>query len=232
MSEELETLTPAPLPDLVRPQRGGALSGAHITLPRLYKGEKSSDAFGEGLVPLGSIYVGQGADDPDPEVITEEAATKETPSSTVRAHVLAVKLGLSLKEGNNLRTWAYFDKSAPADARETFDYTVLLPEVDPDIPVKVLISSTSTQTAKRMNFVLLGLEDETRWPEVAFDISVKYRERTEGGSKQTWYVWQARQVQDEDVNPEHVKLAKAAAQRFDAIGDVTPPAVVDTRPEI
>lgn len=219
--------TEGAVPDLVRPVRGGGLDSRHVTLPRLYKGETQSNAFKAGLIQAGCIYIGQGADDPDPVVVATKPFTDESEGETVRAHILQVKLGLSRKQqGRPLETWEYNDPTAPLDARETFDFTLALPEVEDgaDIPVKVLMSSTSTQTAKRINFPLLRLNDEERWPELAWDLSIKKRTKTEGGQTNTWFVWQARQVAKEDVPEEHVKLAKGLANMLGGAGDVTPPA--------
>jgi hypothetical protein len=224
MSTELATQDSA-VPDLVRPARGGGLDSRHVTLPRLYKGETQSNAFKAGLIKAGCIYIGQGADDPDPIVVAEKPFTDEKDGDTIRVHILQVKLGLSRKQqGRPLETWEYNDPTAPLDARETFDFTLALPEIDPDIPVKVLMSSTSTQTAKRINFPLLRLGDESRWPELAFDFSIKKRTKTEGGQTNTWFVWQSRQVGAADVKDEHVEIAKALAEMLGGAGDVTPPA--------
>jgi hypothetical protein len=214
------------VPELVSPvsQGRGGLSAKHVTLPRLYKGETSGNAFKAGLVKQGTIYVAQGNDDPDPEVIASKPFTDDSEGDTVRMHVLAVKLGLSRKQPNRpLETWEYNDPSAPLDARETFDYTVVLPDVDPEIPVRVLMSSTSTKTAKRMNFTLLRLDDEERWPEVSYDLSIKKTTRTEAGKTDVWFVWQAR-VAAEGSSAEVIQTCKDVAQQFGCVGDITPPA--------
>jgi hypothetical protein len=233
MSADLETTAPSALPDLVRPSTvGGALGADHVTLPRLYRGEKQSNAFGDGLVPLGSIYIAQGANDPEPEVIAETKKGEST-SEVVRAHFINVKLGLSRRvPGQPLQTWGFFDPAAHPDARVTYDYTLLLPDVDPSTPVKVLMGSTSTQTAKRINFQLLSLEDESRWPELGFDLSIKSRVKEDAGEKHQWYVWQAIGPVEEP-NEAHVKAAQKVATMIGAVGDITPAAPpVDTSPEI
>jgi hypothetical protein len=171
MSTELATQDSA-VPDLVRPARGGGLDSRHVTLPRLYKGETQSNAFKAGLIKAGCIYIGQGADDPDPIVVAEKPFTDEKDGDTIRVHILQVKLGLS----------------------------------------------------KRINFPLLRLGDESRWPELAFDFSIKKRTKTEGGQTNTWFVWQSRQVGAADVKDEHVEIAKALAEMLGGAGDVTPPA--------
>lgn len=228
MSTEVATQD-AGLPDLVRPAQAAAntLDANDVTLPRLYRGESQSNAFKDGNVELGSIYIAQGSEDPEPITVATTKKGEES-SSTIRAHFLAVKKGLSVRENNELRTWQWGDPSAPAEARTTYDFTLVLPEIDEDIPVKVLMSSTSTQTAKRINFLLLKLDDPTRWPELAFELSIKRREKTDGGSKQVWYVWQAKTV---EADENHVAIARKVADMMGISGDTTPPAPAP-KPEI
>jgi hypothetical protein len=221
MSTEVTQATPAPLPDLVRPQAAAnRLSLEDITLPRLYRGESQANAVKLGDAPLGCIYVAQGADDPNPIVVADPAKKGEPVGPPIRAHFLGVKKGLSLRENNELRTWQFGDPSAPADARITYDFTLALPEVDPDVPVKVLMASTSTGTARRINFDLLKLDDPSRWPELAFDLALKRREKTEGGSTQVWYAWIATHV---EADPKHVEVARKLAELIGGGGDQTPP---------
>lgn len=225
-STEVAAPVAAPLPDLVRPQAAAnQLDINDVTLPRIYRGESQSNAVKEGDVPQGVIYVAQGADDPNPQVIAEPAAKGEAVGPSIRAHFIGVKKGLALREDNELRTWAWGDPSAPVDAKVTYDFTLCLPQLededDREIPVKLIMDKSSTGTAKRINFALLKLDDPARWPEKAFDLALKRREKTEGGSKQVWYVWVATEVEAEEADVEVAE--KVAAMLGGAAGDVTPP---------
>jgi hypothetical protein len=230
MSTEVTQATPSPLPDLVRPQAAAnRLSIEDVTLPRLYRGEKSSNAVENGDAPLGCVYIAQGSDDPNPIVVADPAPKGQEVGPTIRAHVLGVKKGLSLRENNELRTWPFGDPSAPAAARITYDFTLVLPEVDQDVPVKVLMASTSTGTAKRINFDLLKLDDPSRWPELAFDLALKKRSRTEGGKTDTWFVWIANVVEADEG---HVAIARKIATLIDGVAGDQTPAPPPAQPEI
>lgn len=179
------------------------LSASDISLPKLYRGESQSNAFKDKLVPLGSIFIASGGDDPEPQVVWEEG-TEEG----ILFHVLAVQKGKSISVDGDLQTFAFDDPSAPDDAWTTFTYVVALPEIDDEIPVKLLMTKTSTPTAKRINFLLLKNEGNPSY-NLAFRLSLTERKAEKGGQKFQWYVWNASTV---EADPKNVAIAAKVAQ--------------------
>lgn len=232
MSKALTT-TDDNLPELAStPAALGNIDGSDVSLPRLYRGEYQSGAVQDGLAKAGCIFVAAGKDDPSPVTIVEDG----TKDKGVLVHVLSVFKNLSMQDENDeLQRWDFGDPSAPAEAKIGYNFVVALPEVDEDVPAKLLLNKTSTGTANRINFHLLKHAAAGGQPhELAFRLTLKKRESEKGGQKFRWFVWVEELVETPD--PEHVKtasrlvaLAQAATQQ-----DSKPPAatVVDEGPAI
>jgi hypothetical protein len=200
MSKEVAVQESA-LPALAPTPAVAGLTGADVALPKLYKGETQSNAFKDDLVPKGCIYVASGGDDPEPQVIWEQGK-----ADGVLVHVLDLVKGKSLQDANDeLQTWRFDDPEAPAEARTTYTYIVALPEVDEDIPVKLLMTKTSTGTAKRINFELLKAQGQP----LAYRITAVEKKAEKGGQKFQWYIWQEQKV---EATPENIAIAERVAQ--------------------
>lgn len=210
----------AALPELYDPAQAlGNIDSGDISLPRLYKGEYQAALVQDDVVPKGSIYVAAGADDPDPQVIAAKAGEK------VLVHILKAWKGKSanlddngnvVKSGGTFTTFAFNDPNAPAEASTDFHYIVILPDVDPDVPVKLTLSKTSVPAAKKINFLLLknvGQPPHT----LAFELNTKHREKSSDGQKYKWFVWEARQV---DPVPANVEAAAKLSELV--LADSTP----------
>lgn len=193
------------VPDLApTPAATGNLDSGDISLPRLYKGEFQSGLVQEGVVPKGAIFVAAGADDPDPQIIAEN------PGDKVLVHILAAYKGKSaniddagnvVKSGGTFTTWSFEDPSAPDEANVDFHYVVILPDVDPDIPVKLTMSKTSVPAGRKINFLLLKNPDLPTH-RLAFELNTKQREKKDGGQTYRWFVWEARLVESDQANIE------------------------------
>ncbi len=137
------------VPDLVRTP-ALQITAEDVALPRLYVGQFMSQAVQEGTVKAGDLFVGDGADDPSPEVLYK-AGSKE-PGALV--HVLTLRKGKSASVDGDLVLFDFDDPSAPEDAWVTYNYIVLLPEVDTEVPAKWLLTRTGRPTAQRINTVI------------------------------------------------------------------------------
>jgi hypothetical protein len=206
---DLAPLEPA-LPALANTPSAAPLDSSDVAFPRLYKGEGQSAFVQEGKVPKGSIFTASGGDDPDPEVLVENAFEDSTKG--VLVHVLSVTKNLSHQEqGGEFRTWPWGDKSAHPDARKGYQYVVCLPEDTPGIPVKLTLAKTSTKCAERINFRLM--QHTTGGPhELAFRLKLVAKKSEKDGQKFFWYVWSEA---FEDADKQHVvdaeKLARLVA---------------------
>ncbi len=194
------------LPALVNPNAEalGNIDSGDIALPRLYRGDYNSTAVKDDVVPKGCIYVASGPDDPDPQVIAAAEGEK------VLAHVLKAWKGKSanlddagnvVKNGGRFTTWAFNDPDAPEGANTDFHYIVMLPDVDPDVPVKFTLAKTSVPAARKINFLLLK-NAEVPVYSLAFELNTKKREKSSDGENFRWFIWEARAVEAVAANVE------------------------------
>lgn len=139
------------IPDLAQTP-ATTITADDIAIPRVYQGQSSSTQVGEGRVKLGDIYSALNADDGDPQLLW--SAGSDDPG--VLFHVLHLRKGKSFSAGNNdpLQRYDYDDPNAPAEAWVTYNYTVVLPEVDLELPYKMLFVKTSKPAALKVNGVL------------------------------------------------------------------------------
>jgi hypothetical protein len=134
-------------------------------------------------------------------------------------------------ENGEWRTWAYDDPSAPESSFVTYDYTVVAPEIDTTLPLKILFNGQSVPTAKQLNMVL-AKHREDPWT-IAFRVWLKPSKNKKG----SFFVYQIRQVvpetaKAEKVHAENVAVAEGlldivsqAAERFDSAPAADVPAI-------
>lgn len=143
------------VPDLVRTP-ALTITAEDIALPRIYLGQFMSQAVQDGLVKAGQIFSATGADDPDPTILWSSDG-KGVFKDGVPIYVLTIKKGKSWTAGpgEELQLFDYDDPAAPADAWVTYDYVVSIPEVDDQVPFKLLLTRTGKPAALQINTVLL-----------------------------------------------------------------------------
>ena len=200
-----------------------------IPLPRLYMGQPGGDAVQEGRVPAHCLWLGLSADDPEPNVLYEQGN-----GDGVLIHVLDMFTGMSanldsdgnvVKSGGDLRSWnrrnsagQYVDDNgepAPKGAYKTFNFTVCLPEVDAEVPVKFMLKSTSTKAAQKINYVLMKNARQGPGHALAFRIT------TEPHKKETFRWTQAvvKQVDAEQANIQAADDLLSMLNQRDAMND-------------
>ncbi len=147
-----------------------------MQLPRVKIGQFMSAAVQEQLVKPGSIYSTTGEDDPSPISLWDP----KTKGEGVLFHVLDLRKGRSAMVDGQFERYAYNDPDAPAEAWVTYDYAVCLPEVDPEVPHKMLFTRTQTPCAKAINTVLA--KNQARGPAyaTAFRLTTVERENAKG----------------------------------------------------
>lgn len=166
-----------------------------VELPRLYIGQYMSEAVKKKLVSYGDIFVANGKDDDEPQVLEQP----------VKFHVVAMRKGKSLSEDGELETWAFDDPEADPKAWTTYNYVITLPGVDTDgLPVKWLLSRTGRPAAKQINGVLK--KNEGRGPAWVNAFEVTTSERT--NKKGDFNVAKVRPV---DADEDDVKFAENIA---------------------
>lgn len=186
-----------------------ALAGfdaSDFALPRLYKGEGQSAFVQDGLVEKGKLFIAAGKDDPEPVVIGD----------SVTVYVLDAFKRLSLQDENGeLQTWAVGDPEAPPEARTDYHYVLALPDVDPDVPVKLTLAKTSAGCGKRINFAIVtkGLAVGKPLYSQPFELTVEERKSQKGGQRYQWYVWKEKRV---EATPEGLAVAESLAEMVES----------------
>ncbi len=146
----------------LRQDASNTLTAADISFPRLYLGQAISNSVQDGNVAIGDYFVATDGDDPDPNVI---ASSPESADEGVLLYVLDLRKGISRStEDGGLDTWAFDAPDAPAPGKATgawvsYTYFVALPEVDEDIPVRYLLSRSGQPAARKINTILLRLNE-------------------------------------------------------------------------
>lgn len=197
----------APAVPALVPTPATTLTAEDMIAPRLYVGNKMSTAVGEGLARFGDLFVANGADDPEPNVVWKFGSNEPG----VIAHVLHVWKGKSWDrgvKGGPLDRFAYADPNAPKDAWVTYNFTLYLPEVDPDVPVKLLLCKSGKPTAVRMTTKLIREAGAgPKWIN-AFRLTSAKQTKDE-------FTFAVVQAKVDTPNPEYVQ---AAGQLHDEIG--------------
>lgn len=178
------------------------LTAADIVVPRLYVGNALSAAVkSKGTdVNYGDIYLAENADDPDPQVLWSLGSS----AKGVLFHVLHLRKGLSFSAGgdDDLQTWEFGDPNAHPEAWTTYQYHVCLPEVDPDMPAKLLLTKSGKPTAQKINTVLGRRGGPETYPLSAFRLTSA--ERSKGRNE--WCIFQAA---SEDATKKNTEAAVA-----------------------
>lgn len=175
------------------------ITAEDVALPRLYIGQFSSTAVKKKFVDEGVLFTALGQDDPDPCVIW----TPEDKEGVI-FHVLGLRKGRSLSTDGELETWAYDDPDASPDAWVTYNYFVSLPELDPELPYKWLLTRSATPSAKQINMRLSkNLAAGPAWT-TAFELTTAPRQNKKGD----YFVPQVKQVEAKEAN---VKIAESMA---------------------
>jgi hypothetical protein len=210
------------LPDLV-PTNTLEIGGRDVSFPRI-KVSHPNQNFVPDIVPPFALYSDLNREDDDKVVLFElpkgkdkpdlEQAQKDGVEVGVLVYVLAMKQGLSANVDSNgvvvprntpgatFRSWPAFNadgspnQDAPRGADTTYNYVVYVPEVDrAEYPHRILMTRSSTQTARTINTYLRALQDRGLPPYVQpFRIWTEKRQRTVDGQEQRWGIYKARPV--------------------------------------
>jgi hypothetical protein len=243
------------LPDLVA-TNNLEIGGRDVSFPRI-KVSHPMQNFVPDLVPPFALYSDLNKEDDNKVVLFElekghdkpdfDAADKAGVEIGVLIYVLAMKQGLSGNvdanglivprntPGATFRSWAAFNadgtpnQDAPRGADTTYNYVVYVPEVDrAEYPHRILMTRTSTQTARTINTYLKALADRGLPPYVQpFRIWSEKRERTIDGQQQRWAIFKARPVAPsaDDVSIASFMTENINGLSFDQIRDVEDDAV-------
>lgn len=181
------------LPDLA-PTPATSISAEDIAIPRIYIGQALSTAVQEGLMKTGQLFYGNSAEDPDPQLLDQPT----------RIHVLHFRKAKSWSPGPGmpLETWDFDDPSQNEQAYTTYNYTLCLPEIDTEMPFKLLLARSSAPAARSINTVLMrNASQGPAWVN-AFDLTTAERKKENA----RYAIAQVRAV---TPVPAHVEIADA-----------------------
>ena len=177
------------------PTPATTISAEDIIIPRLYVGNPLSKAVKHKRASYGDLYLAAGPDDPEAQVVYE--AGSDAPG--VLVHVLhLLKRKSWAPKGEQPISWDFDDPEAHEDAWITYNYTLFLPEIDPDMPVKLLLTKSGRTTARRINTVL-GRGAGPLWGS-AFRL-------TSAEQKSTDHEWMTVEAAQVTAEPAHVAQA-------------------------
>lgn len=151
------------------------VDASDFALPKVYICQPLTKSVQDGLAKPGDVIVAAGPEDPDAEVVVEF----KNPADGLLFHVLRMDKGKSFSENNGpLQTWAFNDPEAHPDAWVTYFYTLALPEVDGDMPHKLLLTRSNQGTAKRINMQLgKALQKGGNLYDLAFRLTTEPRQK-------------------------------------------------------
>jgi hypothetical protein len=185
----------APSVPALAPTPATTISAEDIVVPRLYVGNGLSKAVKRKRAGFGDVYLAAGPDDPEANVLWQF----ESQEPGVLAHVLHLLKRKSWSQpGGELFTWDFEDPNAHEDAWTTYNYTLFLPEVDPDMPAKLLLAKSGKGVAMRVNTVL-ARNNGPLWSS-AFRITSTERQKDD----KEWAVFEFTQT---TADPKHVAQA-------------------------
>lgn len=189
MADELTT-TSNTLPELASTP-ALEIGAEDVAFPRVKIGQYMTKLVQDGEIPAGSIFTSLGEDDPDAQVLYENGDEQG-----VLFHVLSMTRGKSVSEGGELVVFDYNDPDAPADAWTTYNYVVVLPEADTELPFKWLLTRTSKGAAQQINMVLAKSSAAGPPYAKAFRATTAQRENKKG----KFFVPRIQQVEPEEAN--------------------------------
>lgn len=189
------------VPALV-PTPATLITAEDIAIPRLYVGNFLSQAVRSQAVKFGDVYLAAGADDEDPQLLWSLGS--DDPG--VLMHVLHLRKGKSWQRdrGAPLEVFDYGDPAVPDGAWTTYSYTVLLPEIDQELPARMLLTKSGTPVARKINTVLARNAPQGPMYNNAFRVTSAKRQK----DTNEWAIFQ---VATTTAQAEHVA---AAAEMF------------------
>lgn len=179
------------------------IDGGDIALPKLYLGQALSEAVTAELVKQGQLYVATGPDDLEPTVVYDNKNAKD---EGVLVHILGMTKAKSVQRDGELIRYDFNDPDAPSDAWVVYNYVVVLPEIEPDVPVRWTLTRSGAPVAKQIN-LLLG-KHAAKGPAWDLAFRVTSKEATSKAQGKKYFKPVAKLV---EATPENVELATKLA---------------------
>ncbi len=176
------------------PYRSAAetIDASDLAVPRMMIAQPTSSAVQDGLVPAGAIFIASDSNDPEPTIVHEPGK----PGGVLIHPITLRKQWAYTDEAGDFRLADYLAEDVPEDAQLAYQFVLLVPEYDPELPVSLMLKSTATQTAKKICLAIKRAEPSPPWS-IAIRLTTTGRQHDRG----RWFVPQAAST---EATPEHV----------------------------
>lgn len=224
MSNEIAVSTAPALPAMYE-----SVESSDRQLPSIYLLQGLSQAVQNEIGKPGQVIVGLGADDPSPEFLIEDPK-----SDSFTAYILDRRRSYSRYQQGGQMEWLTkeeYDEARRAQDREVWvnwHYTVSIPEVDPNVPMRLMLSKTAgLKASKNLNFIVDKALAMGHMPVAKFSV-------TEATSRNTGAKYHMLMVTATDADQESADIAAHQQQYFTATRaqDDRPALVASNQPDI
>lgn len=160
---EVVPTEPAGVPDLA-PTPASTITAEDIAIPTIYMGHRAQSLVEAGFAKAGDIYAALGQDDSEVEILWEAKTAGE--GVLILPLFMFKSFSYSPGVGQQLEMWPFEAKGRPypdgpplddPDPRKrawlTYNFTLYLPEVDPDMPYKTRFYRSGAPAALKINQV-------------------------------------------------------------------------------
>jgi len=203
------------------------IEAADVGIPQLKIGQPGTPQVLDGVAPLGSLFTVVEPNDPDPTVLY-----KNGDKAPLDIHPLKVgKSWVWYDEDKQRHDEPWGSPSVNADAMPydalTYEYTLLVPVYDRELPMVMRIKGTSVPTAQKINLTIKRHEPRPPWT-LALSLWTAQRSNAKG----RWFV---PQIAITEAKPAHVAAAERVALLLgvgrladaEALNDAEPDVPVD-----
>lgn len=158
------------------PSIADGIDADDLQISKVKIGQYMSKAFTNEFVKGGDIFTTATEDGSDAEVLWKFGSK----SAGVQFHVLSLRKGKSLQEDGKLLLFDFNDVDAPPKARTTYNFTIAIPSVDEDLPLRWLFTGSGSGAARKIVTMLIKNSISGPSYQTAFEITTSATENDKG----------------------------------------------------
>lgn len=236
MSKEVAVPEQVDVPDLA-PTPASTITAEDIIIPTLYMGHQAQTIVANGLAKPGDIYAAASQDDSEAQILFEYDAKNEHRDDGLLIHPLFMFKSWSFSPGpgQQLEMWPFeargraypdgpplFDSDPKNRAWLTYNYTLFVPDADPEMPFRTRFYRSGAPAAMKINQTVIRSSNPM--------LHHAFRWSTKRVSRQGIAPWTVPVLNAVEAKPEHVEQARALflmilpglQQRAAAVEEVAP----------
>lgn len=178
-----------------------AITADDVALPRMRIVQTSGDHFKARRFEEGDIVIGTSSDDVGAVKVGGE-------DEGVIFHVLdMVKKKSGEDEAGNYRSWNLGDPETPAGAKDSYEFTLCIPEFDTMMPVLYTFGGSSARIGEGINSALARHQQTAAPYELAFKMTTQKKQRDRNS-------WAAPVVLAQPANQASIEVAASMADQL------------------